>query len=425
VRLIQWSAAPYDVTPTQRKNYINVQIDAVGVGLASAASPFLPVFLTRLGASDYQIGLLTTMPALTGLILAFFIGRFLQRRRNIVPWFSASRLIVLSSYAATGLAVFVVPDQYLIQTILAIWALATLPQTALAVCFSVVMNSVAGPTRRFDLLSRRWTILGFTSAVVVAIVGFILGRTQFPLNYQMVFIGLSLGGVISFYFSSLIQLPNRTLNHFSPAKSLRQRIRSYSIKFFTYQDFVSFSIKRFVYMLGISLAIPLFPIYYVRDVHANDAWIGIFSMAQTAMMLVGYSIWTRESRRRSSQFVLIWTTLGLGIYPALVALTDNLALITLFAGLAGFFQAGIDLIFFEEIMKTIPEEQSATFVSISESMQYASAVFAPMLGAFLSTQIGLGGGLLFSAGIRLIGVALFAVGNSKSNSTLANSTADN
>ena len=39
---IRWSPAPPEVGPVQRKNFINVQIDAVGVGLASAASPFLP-----------------------------------------------------------------------------------------------------------------------------------------------------------------------------------------------------------------------------------------------------------------------------------------------------------------------------------------------------------------------------------------------
>ena len=48
---LRWSAAPIDAPPLQRRNFINVQIDGVGVGLASAAAPFLPVFLVRLGAS--------------------------------------------------------------------------------------------------------------------------------------------------------------------------------------------------------------------------------------------------------------------------------------------------------------------------------------------------------------------------------------
>ncbi len=70
LKSIRISVAPPDATPVQKKNFINVQIDAIGVGLANAAAPFLPVFLTRLGASSFEVGLLTSMPALTGLLLA-------------------------------------------------------------------------------------------------------------------------------------------------------------------------------------------------------------------------------------------------------------------------------------------------------------------------------------------------------------------
>ena len=47
--------------------------------------PFLPVFLTRLGASNFQVGLLSSMPGMTGLVLAMLVGRFLQTRRDVVP----------------------------------------------------------------------------------------------------------------------------------------------------------------------------------------------------------------------------------------------------------------------------------------------------------------------------------------------------
>ncbi len=208
LRRFKASAAPPDATPVQRRNFINVQIDAIGIGLANAASPFLPVLLTRLGATNNQIGLLTSMPGITGLFLALPVGRFLQRQRNIVPWFSRSRLLVISSYALTGLVPFFVPAEYQVIAILAIWALATLPQTALAVCFSVVMNAVAGPAHRYDLMSRRWSILGITTALTAMLAGVVLDQMNFPINYQLVFIALSIGGLISYIYSSQIRLPN-------------------------------------------------------------------------------------------------------------------------------------------------------------------------------------------------------------------------
>jgi Na+/melibiose symporter-like transporter len=404
----RWSAAPVGADPVQKKNFANVQIDAIGVGLASAATPFLPVFLTRLGASNFEVGLLTSMPALTGLVLGLGVGRFLHGRRQIVPWFSRARLMVVSGYALTGLVGFYVPQALLVKYILVIWALITLPQTVVNVAFTVVMNAVTGADHRYHLMSRRWSILGLTTAVTVALAGQILDRVTFPLNYQLVFIALSLGGLISFYFSSHIVLPdspvieNKKLKFFESSKgyaSLVQRER----------PFVYFIIKRFVYLTGVSLALPIFPLYYVHIVHANDTWIGIINMAQTAVLLVGYFLWTHQSRLRGSRFVLLWSTCGLSLYPALTAMTRDVQFITLIAGLAGIFQAGIDLVFFDELLKTVPEQYSAIFVSLSQSIQYLSAFIAPTIGTLLAGLIGLGGVLLMSALLRFTGFALFAL----------------
>lgn len=407
MRFPRWSVAPYDVTGVQRKNFRYVQIDGIAIGLTSAAGPFLPVFLTRLGATNLQVGLLTAMPGITGLVLAIFIGTFLQRRRNIVPWFSASRLAVVSAYAATGLAGFIVPEEYLVVTILAIWALATIPQTSLAVCFSVVMNAVAGPTHRYDLMSRRWSVLGLTSAIAVAVAGELLEAINFPINYQLLFLGLSIGGLLSYYFSSHIELPEREPPPLPPGRSLKARGQDYARLILGEGEFLRFSAKRFIYQSGILLATPLFPLYYVREVNANDAWIGYISMAQTFVLLIGYYLWPRQSRKRGSRFVLLATTFGLALYPALVAATQNVQVIALLAGMAGIFQAGIDLVFFDELMKTVPEEYSATFVSLAQSLNYAAAVMAPLVGTWLATHTSLGWALLAASLLRLAGFLLF------------------
>jgi hypothetical protein len=407
-KLFHLSAAPAGTPPTQRKNFLNVQIDAVGVGLVSAASPFLPVFLTRLGATNFQVGLLTAMPAFAGLFLAIVIGRFLQSCRNTVPWFSSASLLFFSSYALIGMVSFVVPRRFAVLVVLLIWAAATLPQTIRNVAFSVVMNAVAGPKGRYALMSRRWSILGLTSAITVTVVGQILHRLSFPINYQLVFIGLSVGGAISYYYTRRIELPDTEPQPRTVGLSLPQRFKGYVNLIRGESAFVSFMAKRLVYVSGSTLAAPLFPLYYVREVQATDDWIGIINTAQTAVMLVGYFLWARQGRVRGSRFVLSWTTFGLSLYPALVATTHRVEFIALFAGLAGIFQAGLDLVFFDELMKTVPDQYSAIFVSLAQSLQYLSAVIAPLLGTLLADHIGIGGALVVSSIVRLFGFGLFA-----------------
>jgi MFS family permease len=155
------------------------------------------------------------------------------------------------------------------------------------------------------------------------------------------------------------------------------------------------------------LGAPILPLYFVRVVGASDGEIGAINMTLTFVMLGGYLLWPWVSRRRGGRFVLLATTLGMVLYPALTAATQRVGSIIALAALAGLFQAGLDLVFFDELMKTVPAEYSATLVALAQSLQYLSTVAAPLLGTFLANYIGLGGALWVSAGLRLAGFLLF------------------
>ena len=160
-------------------------------------------------------------------------------------------------------------------------------------------------------------------------------------------------------------------------------------------------------MSAIALSTPILPLFLVREVKATDSQIGTINMAMTIVMLSGYFLWPWASRKYSGRFVLLATTLGMAFYPALTAATPQVNLIILYAAIAGFFQSGLDLVFFDELMKTVPAQYSATFVSLAQSMQYLSAIVAPLVGTWLADSIGLGGALWVSAGLRVFGFLLF------------------
>lgn len=391
----------------QKQNFRNVQIDGVGVSISNISAPFLPVFLTRLDATNFQVGLLTSMPGVTGLVLAILVGRFLQTRRSIVPWYSLSRLLVILCYAMTGILTLLLAEKYVILATLAIWAFATLPQTALAVAFSVVMNAVAGPEGRYALLSRRWAIFGLTGVIGTFIVTRVINLLDFPVNYAIMFLVLSLGGFVSFYFSRKIVLPDQVPPPMTGTRSLKESLQNYVSLVRANPAFASFASKRFVYFSALVLTQPIMPLFFVREVDATDAQIGTITMTMTIVMLVGYYVWPLASRRWGGRFVLLATTFGMILYPALTASVPHVSWIIVFAGIAGFFQGGLDLVFFDELMKTVPAEYSATFVSLAQSMQYLSTIMAPLLGTWLASYIGLGGALWLSAGLRLIGFLLF------------------
>jgi Major Facilitator Superfamily len=408
---------PTAETEIQKRNFRNVQIDGVGVSISNVAAPYLPVFLTRLGASNFQVGLLSSMPGITGLLLAIFVGRFLQTRRNIVPWYSLSRLLVIMCYALTGILTLLIAQKYVIIVTLVIWALSTIPQTAVAVAFSVVMNAVAGPKGRYALLSRRWAVFGLTGVIGTFIVTRFIDLIAFPLNYAIMFLVLSVGGFVSFHFSNQIRVADQTPSRELGSSSI-DGLRNYATLLRSNPAFVSFISKRFLYFSALVLVQPIMPLYLVHAVHATDGQIGTVTMMMTLIMLVGYFLWPWLTRRRGSRFVLLSATFGMIFYPALSAATTNINMIILYAGIAGLFQAGIDLVFFDELMKTVPIEYSAMFVSLAQSTQYISMILAPLLGTWLADYIGLGGALWLSAGLSLLGFFLFLKRDVRNNAVV-------
>jgi predicted MFS family arabinose efflux permease len=218
--------------------------------------------------------------------------------------------------------------------------------------------------------------------------------------------GLSIGGLISYYFSSHIALDDLT-----PPKEIegdkKKGLSKYLDLIKSQPTFVNFILKRFVFLTGAALAAPLFPLYFVREIKASDSWIATISVAQSAVMIIGYFFWSRQSKRRGSRAVLLWTTFGVALYPFLTAFTHKAWLIAIYAGVAGIFQAGLDLVFFDELMKAVPIEYSATFVSLAQGIQYISSIASPIIGSFLADSIGIGPGLIVSAAIRLTGFLLF------------------
>jgi hypothetical protein len=377
------------------------------MGIVNAAGIFFPVFLVRIGGTNLEVGLLTAIPAITGFLLAIPIGSFLQSRRNIVPWYSASRGLAQMVYAASAVAVAVVPSNWLVPVVLILWAIVTIPSTIGMVAFNVVMDGAAGPRGRMDLLSRRWSIMGLTTAVTVAIAGQVLDRIGFALNYQIVFIVFSAAGLLSSWFSWQIKMPDHAPRVSEPGLSARQRLRSYLATIAAQRPFVWFVARQTVIMFGIRFATPLIPLYYVREAHAPDSWIGIIGTVQSLTLLVGYYSWRRLARRFSTRRLLTVVTIGTALYPALLVLSHDLIAITIITAYGAFIGSGFDLVLFDELMKTIPQKAAVTFSAFQTSVANLAAIIAPLVGGLVADLFGIGVGLVVAAAITLGGALLF------------------
>lgn len=404
-----WRSLTTPPTTLYERNARNVMVDGLGVGLVTGVATFLSVFLIRLGASNLQVGLLTSMPAVTGALLSIPIGDFIQRRTNIILWYARSRLYVLSSYALTGLIPFFVSREGTINAIIVIWALATLPQTMVNVTFTLVMGAVAGPTKRMELMSRRWTTLGVVNAVSVTLVGITLDQIGFPINYQIVFIASFIGGLISYWFSTSIVLPE---GGHVPTGQRRPWYTAFSgmrTILAAQPAFARFVGAQFIYRCGMSMAIPLLPLFWVRNAHASDASIGLINTVNSGVLMIAYALWIAISRRRGQRMVLLVCGAGLSLYPLLVATSGSILQLVLYAGTAGIFVAGADLVLFDLLVAAVDPKLRGPSVGLYHTTTYIATFAAPLLATAAADSIGIVPMLLVAATLRALGTGLFAI----------------
>jgi Major Facilitator Superfamily len=391
------------------RNYRLVQRDSVFIGVVNASSTFLPVFLLRLGASANDVGLLTSLPALAALALAIPFGRWLQHRRNIVPWYSRLRLIAWSSYAVMAVVAAILPRDQAIPVLLAIWALAALPSIAAIVGFPMVMDGAAGPGGRFDLLGRRWAIAGVTAAVAVALGGQLLTAFPFPLNFEILLAIVSLAGLGSYLQSSRIVIPDQVRAAGPADAPWRERGAGLWRLIVANRAFVTYEQRAFVYVLGIGLSLPVIPLFYVNEVNAPDAWIGIIGSATSAGSVLGYLAARQLARRGGAATTLLPSLLVAALAPALLWATAWLPAVAAIGFLSGLAGAGAQLALFDQLMSRIPTEHGVTFSSVDQTLANGAIVIGPNLGGILAIALGIRPTLLVIGAIGLAAFVLFAL----------------
>lgn len=393
------------------QNERRLLVDGVAAGLLNGVAVFLPVFLVRLGASNFQVGLVSALPALLAVALSLPIGEFLARRTTVVRWLTWARTIVWGSFPVIGLLPFFL-DGRLPEAILLVWGAVTVPQVLHVVAVNIVLGNVVDAQHRFRLLSRRWSAAALAAAVAVAGIGYLLPRLDFPLGYQCIFIGSALATIVCHRMMSQVRLPEAA----PPAaalpllEALRQRGRQLAGD----RAFLRFIAAQFVFSSGLQLTVPLLPLFWVREVQASDALISAINIAQILTATAAYFLWTRLARQWGKRWVLLISCLGLSFYPALTAFTPAAWLLVLWAAMAGLFAAGVDLTFVDIMMSAGTPELRPLYVGLYMVSANTAAFLAPLVGTSLADQTGLGPALVVGAGLRLVGVALiFLLGSGK------------
>jgi len=396
--------------PQQAANERSLYLETFWFGILNGVSvTFLGVFAVRLGATPFQIGLLTALPALVNVIIPIPAARLIERQKERLPFILRSVVWQRLAYLLLALTPFL-GSRFQVGAIILLMGLATIPAAFLNLSITVLIGDLATPRDRSLVVSRRSIILAGTTTLVALLGGWWLDLVPFPLNYQCLFAVGAVASLLGLRYLRRIQLPYSP----PPAEERRQGHRGVDLRgtwreLTTHGPFWRFTFSAFFYHWGLFLPGALWAIYRVRNLGANDRWIGLITMTFTASAVLGYSLAGRYARRWGERRLLIVCSAVLCLYPVLTALSTSLPPLLGVAVIGGIFSSGLALALFNTTLALAPEDRRATYVALYTMLINVAAFLAPLAGSLLAEAMGIRETLYLSGGLRLLGVGLFAV----------------
>ena len=394
-------------------NIYNLYLDIAWFGVVNGTVlNFLPVFAVRLGASDLLVGAITAGPALISIFWLILAGWIITRQRRQMPimvWtFLASRL--------TFLLMALVPWFFVAHRDVALVALAvlrTFPEGLAGVAFTAMIADAVPEERLAGVISVRNALIGITSTLTVALSGQLLDRIGFPFNYQLIFFVGFLAALISLYYVSHIQVLDRPeVGHVSPlglGVPVAVRWQELVRPLIATREFRQFLVAAFVFHWGLFMAIPLFPIYWVRELRATDGWIGLLSMAFNATTVIICLNLSGAIRRWGSRRLLALSAIGVCTYPVLTGLSRSVPPLLAVSVIGAVFAAVMGVTLLNRLLEVCPAEGRPSYVALYSAIMNVAIFAGPLAGSALAGTLGLPAVFFLAGAIRALGGVLFYV----------------
>lgn len=388
----------------ERVLYTEVAFQAV---VEAGAMSFLGVFLVRLGAANWQVGLLDALPALVMTVASLPMAAFVERQRSLVAAANWARFIFRATIGSFALLPFL-PRAVAIYLMIAARGLISFPAAAGNVAFVTLLGRVAPPERRPRMLSMRLAIHGLSSSVVGYLAGRWLAAMPYPLNYSTLFLSAFAAGLISIYILSRLRLP---VSEGKGANPQPRRLKGVLSLIRNTPALRNYCLATTFFHLGLSMPSALYTIYRVRNMGASDAWIGVLFTVERALSVLTYFALSRLLTKPIWRRWLWVSCVGIALYPFSMALcrTPEMLLIPSICG--GTIGSAMNIFITNILFQVSTEENRSTLVAADATLANVATFVAPMLGTALADATNINLALLLIAGLRVVsGLSFWALG---------------
>lgn len=370
-------------------------------------NPFIVKFLQRSGGDEFHISLLDSLPGLIGILsslpgaIYITIRSRKSTKNHMTSFMFVSRLLI----AVLAIIVYFPPDiaPWLIVFLLAI---KSLPESIASIAFQSFNGELFEDDFRSTAISMR-SKLSIPIAIVVSLLsGYILrtipgSESERMIFYQVFFIISVFFGLLETFSFVIMKDPG------VKKKETEINIKKIFSDIKKDKKFLRFTAVSLIFYIGWQMGLPLFNIYQVVNLRADEFWLSILYVFTALGSFSGYNFWNRMIQKKGNALVASITSLGIALSPMLLAITPDTYWAAALFFASGYFSAGSNTVLLNYLLESTPQENRVVYIGAYKTLVNISLMISPIISHRILTLTSIFWTLIIVGFIRLAGSIMF------------------
>lgn len=382
-------------------------------------NPFIVKYLERLGGNEFHISLLNSLPGLIGIIFSLPGALYITKHRHksikghMVQYMALSRFLI----ASFAIIVFV-PSNIAPWLLVVIFALKSIPESIAQTTYQCFTGDLFEDNFRSTAISLR-NKLSTPLAIVVSLVsGYILrafpsSEGQRMAYYQVFFIISMVFGFLETY--SFVAIKDPAVQ----CEKVDINVKSIFNDMLNNKKFVNYTMSSLLFYFGWQMGWPLFNIYQVVNLKADEFWLSIIFLFTSVGSYLGYGYWNKMIQKKGNSIVASITTLGMALNPFLLAISPDLYWASALNFISGFFTAGNVTVLLNALLESTPQENRVVYIGTYNTLINISLMISPIVAHRFLKLTGIFWALIIVSFVRLAGSIVFYINHAKKQDTIS------
>ncbi len=366
--------------------------------------PYAVKFLERIGGTELHISLYNALPGFLMFLTVFagsiWLNSKQDKQKAIQKVILSGRFIILSFATIPMLPIEFQPMSFVILS-----SLMSIPMAIYLAGYQGFIGDVFDEKDRAFAIGKRNQYGVYAVMVMTLITGYVL--SEIPGNeeqriqiYQLFFVMSFIIGIIEIQVFKKFDLPSGRVR-----KPLHWRKTLKSIS--KNRKFKLFMICSLIFHFGWQMGWPLFSIYMIKILGANEMWLAIINMGAFITMIVGHKIWPKYIKKWGNPTVTAICTIGMALTPLCYIVSKNLYVMTSVAVITGIFTSGTLTVLLSGLLEVVPADERTVYMGFYNTFTNLSLAIAPMIGHTFMQNKGIIFALYMTALFRLFGGIAF------------------